>query len=70
MRNMQRVIDEVEVSTYYDLTLDEVRKLMDMGMKGPDGLYEAITSSFVYGYAMGQRARNKEMCQEEMGAVH
>lgn len=56
-RDMYKTVAATEIPYRYDMNLAECRTLADKAREGK--LYEAISTAFTYGFALGQRSAKK-----------
>lgn len=75
-RNVKAVIDGVKVNPYYDIDLNDVNAILEYSKREKKETYTEINPanlvvySFLYGYAMGQRATTAEQRRTARGVSH
>ena len=56
MRNVKKLIDNVEIDKYSDLTANELNYLKD----NCEDLFDLIYNAFKFGYAVGKQSKERK----------
>jgi len=54
-RNMEQIAATAKIPDRYQLMVSELESLFDTASKGKEGVFNAITKAFSYGFVLGQR---------------
>lgn len=59
-RNMEQIAERVKIPSRMHITIAELTQLMALADQGASGKYQAITTAFQFGFALGERTERKK----------